>query len=174
MEFDVQEASYMYHSVTYSLRNILSNVGYDIYLVTAPALAYNPNATAFERRPVKVRCTLTYPQQSGKLKSEQLVSSISTTADKMDYLLLNTKYPDGFKFPVSNYGVDEESPSIRLKIETRVSSGDYSTNFSRTMRIDCILLVPHGTMDLSDPAVVKMTPHGDYNGLNLRSWEMKR
>jgi hypothetical protein len=42
------------------------------------------------------------------------------------------------------------------------------------MRIDCILLVPHGTLDLSDPNVVKMTPHGDYNGLNLRSWTMQR
>jgi uncharacterized surface protein with fasciclin (FAS1) repeats len=175
MEFDVQESSYMYHSVTYSLKNVLSNVPYDIYLVTTPALAHNINASEFERRPVKVRCTLYYPKQDGKQASEQLVSSQATTADQIDYIAVNaSKYPDGFIFPVSNYNLDEESPSVKLKIETRVTSGDYSKNFSRTMRIDCILLVPHGTLDLSDPSVVKMTPHGDYNGLNLRSWEMKR
>ena len=175
MEFDVQESSYMYHSVTYSLKNVLSNIPYDIYLVTTPALAHNINASEFERRPVKVRCTLFYPEQNGKQVSKQLVSSQATTADQIDYIAVNAKdYPDGFVFPVSNYNLDEESPSVRLKIETRVTSGDYTKNFSRTMRIDCILLVPHGTLDLSDPSVVKMTPHGDYNGLNLRSWEMKR
>lgn len=173
VEFEVQEASYSYHSVTYSLKNVLSNIPYDIILVTAPALAYNPNSSEFERRPVKLRCTLYYPDQKGKQISKQLVSSQATTADQMDYIQLSDA-DTGFTFPVSNYKLDEETPSIKLKLETRVSSSDYSKNYSRTMRIDCILLVPHGTIDLSDPAVVKMIPHGDYNGLNLRSWEMKR
>lgn len=175
MEFEVQEPTYTSHSVTYTLKNVLSNVPYDLYLVTAPAIAYNPNASSFERRPVKLRCTLTYPDETGKLTNEQLISSESTTPDKIDYIKLNTtKYPDGIIFPTSNFGLDEESPSFKLKIETRVSSSEFSKSYSRTMRLDCILLVPHGTLDLSTPDVVKMTPHGDYDGLNLRSWEMQR
>ena len=176
MEFDVQESSYTSHSVTYALKDVLSNIPYDIYIVTSPALAYDPNASDFERRPVKLRCTLTYPDEDGKSKNEQLVSSVSTTPDMIDYIKLNSdsKYPDGFTFPTSNFDLDEESPSFKLKIETRVTSSEFNKTYSRTMRIDCILLVPHGTLDLSDPAVVKMTPHGDYDGLNLRSWEMQR
>lgn len=177
MEFDVQESTYTFHSVTYALTDVLSNIPYDIYLVTSPAIAYNPNASSFERRPVKLRCTIYYPDEEGKIKNEQLLSSQSTTADKIDYIKLtsSSKYNEtGFTFPTSNFDLDEESPSFKLKIETRVSSSEFNKSHSRTMRIDCILLVPHGTLDLSDPNVVKMTPHGDYNGLNLRSWTMQR
>jgi len=176
MEFKVEEPSYTSHFVTYALTDVLSNIPYDIYLVTSPAIAHDPNASSFERRPVKLRCTLYYPDEDGKSKNERLVSAESTTLDKIDYIKLNSgsQYADGFVFPTSNFDLDEESPSFKLKIETRVSSSEFNKSHSRTMRIDCILLVPHGTLDLSDPNVVKMTPHGDYNGLNLRSWTMKR
>ena len=176
VEFDVQESSYTSHSVTYKLKNILSNMPYDIYVVTSPALAYNPNSSSFERLPTKLRCTLYYPDEDGKAKNVQLVSAEETTADKIDYIPLHAdKYADGFVFPTSNYDLDEESPSFKLQIQTRITSSDFNNNkYSRTMRIDCILLAPHGTLDLSDPNVVKMTPHGDYNGANLRSWTMKR
>ena len=39
----------MNHSVTFNTTDVLSNIGYDIYLVTAPALANDSNATDIQR-----------------------------------------------------------------------------------------------------------------------------
>ena len=44
----------------FSIPNVLSNMGYDIYLVTAPILANDSNATAIQRLPAKfmLRCAI--------------------------------------------------------------------------------------------------------------------
>ena len=55
----------------------------------------------------------------------------------------------------------EEIPQVTLKVETRVSSAEQRTNkFSRTMRIDCIMLVPHSQAVVTENAFV-IAPHGD-------------
>lgn len=136
------------HSVTFNIFNyrenkgcVLSNMGYDIYLVTAPALAYDVNAADAQRVPTKLRCTLSYHEQNGKSKSQILQSSVQTSPDEVDYILL----AEDFKFPCSSYGVEEEEPQVTMKVETRVSSTEQNdSKFTRTMRIDCIMLVPHG------------------------------
>lgn len=161
------------HTATFRIDNVLSNFGYDIYLVTAPAIAYDRNAPEAQRVPTKLRITLNYKQENGSMKTERLVSEVATDANSMGYIQLASD----FKFPVTNYGLYnyDTKPSVTLDVETRVSNSELNRGtFTRNMRIDCILLVPHGTMeegvvpagskiptdDQGKPAML-MKPHGD-------------
>ncbi|MBR6180284.1 MAG: fasciclin domain-containing protein [Prevotella sp.] len=127
------------HSVTFNITDVLSNIGYDIYLVTAPALANDSNATEIQRLPTLLRCTLKYHNEEGVEQAKQLASRVETKGDEVDYLLL----AENFKFPVASYGLVEEEPQVTLMVETRVSSGQVNKTHTRTMRIDCIILKPH-------------------------------
>lgn len=128
------------HSVTFNITNVLSNIGYDIYLVTAPALANDSNATEIQRLPTILRCTLYYNNQEGVSQETQLADRLETKGDEVDYILL----AEDFKFPCATYGLVEEEPQVSLKVETRVSSYQIRQNtHTRTMRIDCIILKPH-------------------------------
>lgn len=156
------------HSATFNIRNVLSNTGYDIYLVAAPALANDSNATEVQRAPMKFRCTLGYHNQKGESLTEVLDNphatttgsarrNFTTTPDVVDYVLLAEDY----KFECSSFGLEEESPQITLKVETYLTSAELRNNtYTRTLRIDCILLVPHGTSWVDDDYFY-IAPHGD-------------
>ena len=145
------------HSVTFNIRNVLSNIGYDIYLVTAPALANDSNATEAERIPVKLDCTISYHNQNGEEVKEVLKSKIPNNADVVDYLLL----AEDFKFPTATFGLTESEPQVTLFVKTNVSSSEKrKKEFDRTMRIDCIMLVPHGISNVNEERF-EISPHGD-------------
>ena len=145
------------HSVTFNIRDVLSNIGYDIYLVTAPALANDSNATESERIPVKLDCSINYHNQEGETVKEVLKSKISNNADIVDYILL----AEDFKFPTATFGLTETEPQITLDVKTNVSSSELrSKKFDRTMRIDCIMLVPHGISNVNEERF-EIAPHGD-------------
>ena len=143
----VPASSDVNHYVTFNITNVLSDMGYDIYLVTAPALANDSNATEVQRLPTTMRCTLGYNNQAGRHQERQLVSSVSTNDGKLGYSpdAVNwIKLADNYKFEVSSYGLEEENPQVTLKVETRVSNAQQRNNqYTRTMRIDCIVLKPH-------------------------------
>ncbi len=126
------------HSVTFNITNVLSNIGYDIYLVTAPALANDSNATVYQRMPTILRCSIGFNNQEGVKQTKDLVSSVTTNPDVVDAILLASD----FKFPVCSYGLNETEPQVTLTVETRVKSSELSTH-TRTMRLDCIVLKPH-------------------------------
>ena len=148
------------HTVTFNIRNVLSNIPYDIYLVTAPALANDSNATEGERIPVKMKCSINFHNQEGETQTEVLQSSISNNPDIVDYLLLSDP-EKGFTFPTATYGLTETEPQITLTVETKVSSSELrQKKFDRTMRIDCIMLVPHGISNV-DEERFEIAPHGD-------------
>ena len=175
------------YDVTFNIESVLSNFGYDIYVVTAPALANDSNATATESLPTSIKFTLSYPDANGNTKSQALNTSKSeatgviksnasgvfvTTGDQVDYLLL----AEDFKFPVATFGLNESEPSITLNALNYARPTDKTQQ--RAMRIDCILLVPHGTLQLIDdlqalgstmsgPGVLMM-PHG------LNKWQYLR
>ena len=139
VEFE-QAKTTVNHSVTFNITDVLSNIGYDIYLVTAPALAADSNATAIQRLPSVLRCTLAYNDQDAKKQENRLISSIENNPDIVDYILL----AEDFKFPVCSYGLKEDQPQVTLTVETRVTSAQQRNNtHTRTMRIDCIILKPH-------------------------------
>jgi hypothetical protein len=136
------------HSVTFNITDVLSNIGYDIYVVTAPALANDSNATDIQRLPTNLKFTLYHHVQdgsvvkTGKTEGVPLLNNTATSnhPDEVDYI----KVAENFKFPVASYGLDEEEPQVSLKVETYVSSKQQKDNvYTRTMRIDCIILKPH-------------------------------
>lgn len=145
-------------SVTFNIRNVMSNIGYDIYIVTPPALAVDTTATAIQRLPTKLTCWLYYHNQEGEKDSTLLVSGQPTTPDIIDYI----KLADDFKFPCASYGLDEETPQVFMKVSTNtVSERDRLRNrYTRTMYIAYILLVPHGT-SFADDQNFYIMPHGD-------------
>ena len=136
------------HSVTFNIKDVLSNIGYDIYVVTAPALANDSNATDVQRLPTRLKFTLFHHIQDGttvKTGKTEGVPLLNNTAivnspDEVDYI----KVAEDFKFPVASYGLDEDEPQVSLKVETYVTSTQQKNNtYTRTMRIDCIVLKPH-------------------------------
>ncbi len=135
------------HSVTFNIKDVLSNIGYDIYVVTAPALANDSNATDIQRLPTSLMFTLFHHTQDGKVvktgKTEGVPLlkglMVDTHPDEVHYI----KVADNFKFPVATYDLDEDEPQVSLKIETFVFSKDLDKKYTRTMRIDCIILKPH-------------------------------
>jgi len=129
------------HHALFNIRNVLSNIGYDIYLVTAPALAADTAATAEQRLPTVLNCTLNYHDQDGATKSVELAKKVTTNPDVVDHILL----AKDFKFPVCTVGINEgSSPSVTLKVETDVTTRQQrQKTHTRTMRIDCIILKPH-------------------------------
>ena len=145
------------HRVQFNIENVLSNIGYDIYLVTAPALANDSNATGTDRLPTKLDCIIRYHNQQGETESQTLISKVKTNPDIVDYILL----AEDFKFPTATYGLIETEPQVTLEVKTNVSSSEQSKKtFVRTMRIDCIMLVPHGISNV-DEERFEISPHGD-------------
>ena len=105
---------------------------------------------------------------------------------------------EDYKFNYSTVGVSAEDLQVQLKVETRVGSADIRNNIkTRTMRINCILLVPHGMLELVDalpekvgtlsnakigavsansvgkPGVI-VYPHGKLDDRNYPAWYMQR
>ena len=159
VEFQQQKTT-VNHTVTFNIRNVLSNIPYDIYLVTAPALANDSNATDAERIPCKMECAIYYHDQNGETQKTSLKSSFSNSPDIVDYILLSDPEA-GFTFPTATYGLTEAEPQITLELKTKVSSSELRTKkFDRTMRIDCIMLVPHGISNV-DEERFEIAPHGD-------------
>jgi hypothetical protein len=145
------------HTVVFNIRNVLSNIGYDIYLVTAPALANDSNATEAQRIPTKMRCSVNYHDLNGVEKEDVLQQTITTTPDVMDYILLAEDY----KFPVASYGLNEAEPQVTLTLKTKVTATELrNKKYGRTMRVDCIMLVPHGISHADDERF-EITPHAD-------------
>ena len=180
------EVATVNHSVTFYIADVLSNIGYDIYLVSAPALASDSNATSAQRIPTLIRCTLNCPGQGTvnlPVTEGGKASNLTTKADSIDYLLL----AEDFKFDYCTVGVEDEDLQVTLKVETRASATQYrNQTYSRTMRIDCILLVPHGSLllpealpadddisvsDQGNPGVL-MYPHGQ--SAKSKRWYMLR
>ena len=135
------------HYVTFNIKDVLSNIGYDIYVVTAPALANDSNATDIQRLPTRLKFTLYHHVQDGsnvKTGNAEGVPLLNNTSvinhpDEVDYI----KVAENFKFPVASYGLEEDEPQVSLKVETYVTSTQRDKTHTRTMRIDCIILKPH-------------------------------
>lgn len=131
--------------VRFKLPNILSNIGYDIYVVFVPAIAGDTLST--DTVPVKFRAEYTYHQVDGtypKDYTKLYVPGTTTTQDfvtdchKIDTVALGKN----IVFPTCSYGLRD--PQVLLKLKTSLRNAD-RTNHTHTanMRIDCILVKPH-------------------------------
>lgn len=122
--------------VSYKISDLLSNIGYDIYIVFAPALAYDTLATDEQRLPNRFLVRFEYTRANGNSYSEQLRTTFTTTPDVVDTVLVSSDY----SFPTSTYDLSEDE--VKVRIQSSVSSSQTSS-YSRTMRIDCIIFKPH-------------------------------
>lgn len=145
--------------VRFSLPNVLSNMPYDIYVVAAPILANDSNATSIQRLPTKFNATVCYLNEEGKKDSTVLVSKQPTQQDIIDYIRISPE--EGFRFPCCTYALSESTPQVSLKLETSVTNLETRRNtFTRTMNIAYILLVPHGSSWMDEDNFY-ISPHGD-------------
>jgi len=122
-------------TVTFDIHDNLSNF-YDVYCVFVGQKLVNANATGVKDT-CKVYFNLNYMEQDGSTVVKRCPASgvIKTNPSKLDTVLVAS----GFKFPVANYG--EEDANVTLKVISNVSRSE-TTNYSRELLIDCILLKP--------------------------------
>lgn len=139
-------------SASFYIGGVLSNVGYDIYVVMAPALAGDTLARKSDRNPNKFRCMLRWNKEDATADSAY-VDGTETAAKSSFYF--DTKRDDtptvdvvdtilvakNWKLPTASYS---NLSRVSLKLESRVSSTDVNKDiYQRTMRLDCIILKPH-------------------------------
>ena len=138
----VPETSATNPLVRFNVPNVLSNVGYDIYVVMAPYAAYDTLATHLQRLPNMFRPGFYVVDQNGKGSTKAVNTNYVTVTDEngetneVDTLLLQSNY----MFPTCSYGLSE--PQVKIQLRASVTSR-YTSVYSRTMHIDCFLLVPH-------------------------------
>ena len=155
MQFKPQKAVNVFYRI--NITDVLSNMGYDVYLVTAPILAADSNATAIQRLPVKFKAHMCYLNEAGKKDSTELVTKQPVNTDIFDYILLAEDY----KFPFCTYSLYESTPQVSLRIETDVTVTEYRRNtHTRVMNIAYVLLIPHGA-SWTDDDYFYFEPHGD-------------
>jgi len=123
-------------AVEFSIPNTLS-AKYNIYCVFVPAKIVDPN----DLTPTKAKFQLTYIRRANGSTFIKRVTPVNNVTDPH---ALTKMFVDQFNFEYANI-VDEDFTRIAVKLE--VSSAvtieeEQSGNFSRTMRIDCIILEP--------------------------------
>src|SRR5574344_261722 len=128
-------------SVSYQIPNVLSNMGYDIYCVFVPAIAYDSRATKTDRYPNKVGFQIQYKTATGALVQPQTLkngtsSTFITKADVVDTLQIASN----FQFPSCSYNLS--TPTVTLKIASVVTPRETS-KYTRVLRLDCIILKQH-------------------------------
>lgn len=121
--------------VTFSIPNTFSNVGYDIYVVTAPVEAYNEYASVEDRLPNRFRGILNYNNLDGKPQNKRL-SVATSTSGCVDTIQIGKNVV----FPTCGYGLAE--PVVTLQILSQVTRNQTS-EYSNTLHLDCILFKPH-------------------------------
>lgn len=130
--------------------NVLSNVKYDMYVVTVPATAYDTLAV---ETPTKFIATVKYHKDNG-VEAEQEIdhkaAGIMVEAGDFDYdeyafVTDATKVHEikigTFVFPTSSYNTDEPQVKIHIAVDV-LNSEVREGSFTKTMYIDCIKLVP--------------------------------
>jgi len=127
----------------FNIPNVLSNAGYDIYMVTAPALAADTLASTTERLPTKFRVRMSYNDENGDPINSRnwinLQTRLETTPDAVDTFLVASN----IKVPFCSWG-DNITPQVKIIVDTRVSNSEVRSGaYNRILRLDCIIFKPH-------------------------------
>ncbi len=144
--------------ITFDIPGVLSNMGYDIYLITAPAEAGDTLAAESECLPTFFYAQRFYKEQDGSGINVKDVKSTDIS------IIFNEKYNlgeyDGLMgagrphvvdticlgknvvFPTCSFDLDV--PQVQLRIQGDVLTyPPYSEMYTQTLRIDCIIFKPH-------------------------------
>ena len=122
-------------AVQYSIPGVLSNVGYDIYVVFAPIRAYNENILDKDVLPNRFRCMLYYNNKDNKQLNKRLEMKTNDPT-KVD----TVQVASNFTFPTCSYGLSDATVKLRIMSQvTQSQTANYATDF----QIDCIIFKPH-------------------------------
>lgn len=135
--------------VLLKIPDVLSNQKYDMYVVTVPATAGNTLAT--DTLPTRFSVTLYWHDLDGKEVSKEVSDkdggdiSYDSSTRKQTFLTDPTKVHEihigTFEFPTCSYGLQE--PQVKAFININVRSSDVNKGiYTKTLRMDCIKLVP--------------------------------
>ena len=123
-------------AVEFSIPNTLS-AKYNIYCVFVPAKIVDPNNLT----PTKAKFQLTYIR---RVSGSTFIKRITPENNVTNTDGLTKMFVDQFDFEFANV-INEEYDRIAVKLEVVndvTTQEEQSGNFSRTMRIDCIILEP--------------------------------
>ena len=123
-------------AVEFSIPNTLS-AKYNIYCVFVPAKIVDPNNLT----PTKASFQLTYIRRASGSTFIKRVTPENNITDPNE---LTKMFVDQFDFEFANV-IDQDHDRIAVKLEVInnvTTQEEQSGNFSRTMRIDCIILEP--------------------------------
>lgn len=131
----IPENSGVNPQVTFKIPGLLSNMGYDIYAVFMPAIAYDPLANDEQRLPCRFLSYITYNDINGKPVTSRIPGTFETKRDVIDSVLILSDY----KFPTCYM---ETKNYVKLRIQSAVGNSQTS-KYSRTMRIAGFYIKPH-------------------------------
>lgn len=123
-------------AVEFSIPNTLS-AKYNIYCVFVPAKIVDPNNLT----PTKAKFQLTYIRRAS---GSTFIKRVTPENNVTDTLGFTKMFVDQFDFEYANV-IDAEYQRIAVKLEVSsdvTTQEEQSGDFSRTMRIDCIILEP--------------------------------
>jgi len=123
-------------AVEFSIPNTLS-AKYNIYCVFVPAKIVDPNNLT----PSKAKFQLTYIRRSS---GSTFIKRVTPENNVTDPSGLTKMFVDQFDFEYANV-IDQDYDRIAVKLEVTsdvTTQEEQSGDFSRTMRIDCIILEP--------------------------------
>lgn len=146
----------------FDVRNVLSNVPYNVYLITAPAAAYDENPTATQMKDCRFRVTMQchdadgiekYIASDDKGGSSVMLSvypnddktrtpGTNYTNSKVQYRFvasgteINKIYVGTYTFPTCSYNTSE------AQVKMLINCNGSGTTYNRTLRLDCIVFEP--------------------------------
>ncbi|MCR5132095.1 MAG: fasciclin domain-containing protein [Prevotella sp.] len=124
-------------SVRFKIPNVLSNVPYDIYVVTVPGTAADTLDIEEGNKPTIVRQNrLEWLDENGSTSFQRPKPGIETKGGVVDSVLL----AESVVFPTCSSGLTE--PQVKLTLTTQVTNKQTATH-TRTLRLDCIIFKPH-------------------------------
>ncbi len=141
----------------FDVRDVLSNVPYDVYVVIAPAEAGDTLAAEELKVSTRFRCALQchgldghpyYISPTGEMEpvfanndhtknpSQPTRKTYVDNLSNADGISVDSVYVGTYTFPTSSYNVDEAQ--VKLLITGRAGSG-----LTKIIRLDCIVFKPH-------------------------------
>ena len=142
--------------VTFILPNVLSNVKYDMYMITVPADAADSTVMAENLKPTRYYISRLYKELDGNgPERDSITNNRDGIFDKDKYLLADLDgtlgkgqgcgtdvdticLAKGVEFPTCAWGTNSQ---VQLRVLNWVDY-DPTNTYDRTIRIDCIILRP--------------------------------
>ena len=127
----------------FDIRNVMSNVEYDLYLVAVPAYAGDTLARTLN---TKFRATVYYHDMEGKevnfKTTDAFTTNLYTQSDTVVTYHVDTILIGTYTFPTCSVNLDEAQ--VKVLLEGRVSSSDVNKGLAtKTLNLDCFILKPH-------------------------------